>query len=418
MAEPLAADIQKRRLSISAPNINQSSPSKKRKASEAVQYTPDDTVVRWDQDDEQQNSALQLAWDQKMQEGTQYTSTKCYKEVHVLMISWDESSDDLKVQKEVDALADVFRGTYNFAVHPVSLRNNTNKLPRHQIHKHVVNFVYDYDSPRSLLIIYFAGHGTPGPIGGQLELHGNVDQFRAHRNKIIWNHTEVALRGTEGDVLQIFDCCYAGEMAHRGFGTRLYEYMAASSASETPAPGKKSFTCALIWALKKLSKDGRFTSSDLLRTIEHAPHFPRDQHPILSKPDGVHKEYIVLEPLSKGGSRSSPYPMLPASESDHSPPQDILTLRIIFENRPTVEMIEALGERTNDTVAHLSTSMDDFQVNRIMWGGLQSWSRDHRSWRRDPFVLAANQFLKLRRSPRPDIYVAPPERDAMEDSCT
>ena len=416
MAGAWAADMHKRRSSISS--VNPNSPNKKRKASEAVQYPPDETIVRWDQDYEKQNSDLQLAWDQKMLEGKQYTSTKCYKEVHVLMISWDEPSDDLKVQAEVKALGDVFRDIYNFSVHPVSLRNNTNKLPRHQIQKYVGDFVYDFDSPKSLLIVYFAGHGTPGLLGG-LELHGNIDQIRAHRNKIIWNHTEGALRGTEGDVLQIFDCCYAGEMAHRGFGTRLYEYLAATSAFETPGPGKTSFTCALIWALRRLSKDGRFTSSDLLRAIsQDAPHFPRDTNPVLSKPDGNHKEYIVLEPLSKGGSRSSPHPMLPSSESEHSPPQDILTLRIIFEKRPTVEMIKALGEQTNLIVDNLSLSMEDFQVNRIMWGGLQTWSPDHRSWTRDPIVVAANRFLMLRRSPRPVESCVTPERDALEDGCT
>ena len=181
----------------SARSTTPHNPNKKPRLVESAQYPKSSSIVRWDNDNEKQNSLMQLAWDKKMQEGKQYTSTKCYKEVHVLMISWEESSDDLKVKREVETLGNVFKEYYNFAVHPVLLRNNTNKLPRHQIQKYVGDFVYDYDSPKALLIVYFAGHGTPGDHSGELQLHGNVDQVRAHRNGIIWNHTEGALRGTE-----------------------------------------------------------------------------------------------------------------------------------------------------------------------------------------------------------------------------
>ena len=393
---------------------------KKPRTSNSVQHPPDGSIVRWDNDNEQQNSTLQLAWDRKMQEGKQYTSTKCYKEVHVLMISWDSESDDLKLKKEVQTLGAVFKDQYNFEVHPVYLMNNTPKLPRHQIQKHVADFVYEHDKPKALLIVYFAGHGTPGENSGELKLHGNVDQIRAHRNEIIWNHTEGALRGTEADVLQIFDCCYAGEMGHRGYGLRLFEYLAATSSFETPGPGTRSFTSALIWALKKLAKDGgRFTSSDLLRLItKDAPHFPRNQHPVLSKPDGNHSEFIVIEPLAKKGSKSSSplQALVPTNQAGHLQPQDVLTLRYVFETRPSVQMIETLGEHTNHIIEKLSCSMEDFRVNRIMYGGLQSFGRDHRGWTRDPIVIAANRFLMLRRSPKPNETSM--DESTYDDSCT
>ena len=206
---------------------------------------------------------------------------------------------------------------------------------------------------------------------------------------------------------------------NRGNGLRLFEYLAATSSYETPGPGRTSFTSALIFSLKKLAKErGRFTSSDLLRSItKDAPYFPKHQDPVLSKRDGNYKEFIVIEPLAKkGAGSSSPQPLLPTNQIEHSQPQDILTLRVVFENRPTKEMIEALGDHTNHIIEKLSLSMEDFRVNRIMYGGLQSFGRDHRSWTRDPMMIAANKFLMLRRSPK----ISEPSLDEPEygDRCT
>lgn len=37
---------------------------------------------------------------------------------------------------------------------------------------YVSQFLMDEDGPRKLLIVYYAGHGKPGPGPGQLELIG------------------------------------------------------------------------------------------------------------------------------------------------------------------------------------------------------------------------------------------------------
>ena len=207
-------------------------------------------------------------------------------------------------------------------------------------------------------------------------------------------------------------------MGHRGYGLRLFEYLAATSSFETPGPGKTSFTSALIFALKKLAKNGgRFTSSDLLRSITRdAPHFSKNQEPVLSKPDGNHSEFIVIEPLAKRGSGStSPQPPFSTKQTDHLPPQDILTLRVVFENRPTTDMIAALGDHMNHIIEKLSLNMENFRVNRIMYGGVQSFGRDHRSWTRDPMISAANRWLTITRSKSSEPLIDQP---TYEDSCT
>jgi len=40
-------------------------------------------------------------------------------------------------------------------------------------------------------------------------------------NEIVWNFAEAAFQGTHADVLEIFDCCYAGDLGRQGgFSTR------------------------------------------------------------------------------------------------------------------------------------------------------------------------------------------------------
>ena len=54
-------------------------------------------------------------------------------------------------------LAQVFRTKYNFKVDVKEMHNDIH--PQTQAFKHVSDFVYDEDGDRSLLIVYYAGHG-------------------------------------------------------------------------------------------------------------------------------------------------------------------------------------------------------------------------------------------------------------------
>lgn len=45
-------------------------------------------------------------------------------------------------------------------------------LAQVQLLSHISNFVLKEDGPHTLLIVYYAGHGTPGPSPGGLELSG------------------------------------------------------------------------------------------------------------------------------------------------------------------------------------------------------------------------------------------------------
>ena len=77
-----------------------------------------------------------------------------YAAVYVLLISW--LNDDLKVAVEVDHLAEIFSNAYGFLVERFFIPNDD---PDDSLAESLNSFVRNYQSPRSLLIVYYAGHG-------------------------------------------------------------------------------------------------------------------------------------------------------------------------------------------------------------------------------------------------------------------
>ncbi|KAL8950186.1 MAG: hypothetical protein Q9222_003764 [Ikaeria aurantiellina] len=81
-------------------------------------------AVDYDDDFEKANASLQVAWSGWMDENSHYKMSSFYKKVKCLMISWDKSCDDLHTEKE------------------------------------------------TLLLVYYAGHGSPKPSGDGITLTG------------------------------------------------------------------------------------------------------------------------------------------------------------------------------------------------------------------------------------------------------
>ena len=73
---------------------------------------------------------------------------------------------------KVDDLATLLQETYNYKVRNVRLKSNGNRLAQVQVNKIIADFVYEEDGPSTLLLVYYAGHGTPGHRQGSLELTG------------------------------------------------------------------------------------------------------------------------------------------------------------------------------------------------------------------------------------------------------
>ncbi|KAL8775027.1 MAG: hypothetical protein Q9209_000506 [Squamulea sp. 1 TL-2023] len=325
------------------------------------QHNKQASVVDYDDEDEQLNSDLQLVFDQNAQVGRQ--SSWLYEKVAVLLISWDGSCDDLNTEGEVDGLARMFRETYNYKVQNVKLNCNGCRLAQVQVNKRIADFVYDEDGPSTLLIVYYAGHG----LTKRSERSPTIEDPAT----VVWNFAEAALQQTKGDIFEIFDCCYAGDLGRgsggRGFGTRCFEFLGAtSSGATTKAPGKDSFSSGLIWALDVLAKESdRFTTSTLANKIREAPNFPKRQVPILyERNDLASLQRIVIAPLLKGDEAS----MAGLAEKYEMVPHQLwgfLDLRIGLERRPKRTEIEKFAKDVS--VMMQSTEL---KVRHVKWGGL------------------------------------------------
>lgn len=108
------------------------------------------------------NARLQLVFDNELKDlsGT----GRPHKACAVLMISWDDELDDLGTSKEINELGEIFEDLFNFKVVKKRILKD-HRSPQVQVQKILGDFVYDYDSPVTLLIVYYAGHGIPGERG-------------------------------------------------------------------------------------------------------------------------------------------------------------------------------------------------------------------------------------------------------------
>jgi hypothetical protein len=62
----------------------------------------DQSIVPYQDNEEQENSRLQCLWNKQMESA--YKNPSGYREVSVLLISWDDELDDLNTKDEVTML--------------------------------------------------------------------------------------------------------------------------------------------------------------------------------------------------------------------------------------------------------------------------------------------------------------------------
>ncbi|KAL8710279.1 MAG: hypothetical protein Q9220_005049 [cf. Caloplaca sp. 1 TL-2023] len=330
-------------------------------------------AVDYDDEFEKANASLQVAWSAWMDENSHYKTSSFYKKVKCLMISWDKSCDDLHTEKEARYAPPEIQASHQ------------------QVLKHISDFLYEEDAYQTLLLVYYAGHGSPKPSGDGITLTGmrNHTDHPEELNEVVWGPIEDNFQHTKGDVLEIFDCCYAGDLGRtrQPWSTRSFEFLGAcSSGNVTLSPGEESFTTALIWALGRLlDEQTRFTVSELSCKIRNAPGFPRDQVPV-QLDRGVHAiQRIMLAPL--------PEPSNDAEQHTPEPPsreaQGLLNLNFFLDEPPTKPTIKKFAQA-------LSRFMwqEKMPVNNIVWGGLTSWDGTQPSARVNAQKLAAAKMFQ------------------------
>lgn len=77
-----------------------------------------------------------------------------YDEAHVLFLSWMD--DLLGVSKEIAELRDVFRQSYHYNTEEWHIPSNRS---HNALVKHMSEFLDAHEDRKTLLIVYYAGHG-------------------------------------------------------------------------------------------------------------------------------------------------------------------------------------------------------------------------------------------------------------------
>ncbi|KAI8932733.1 hypothetical protein NX059_010224 [Plenodomus lindquistii] len=225
--------------------------------------------------DDQHETRLQKRWDQSI--ALHMDLPDGYRDVHVLMVKWEDSIDQLNVRPEVDALANVFRDIFLFDVKEVQLGP---KKSQHQLDMEITSWIYANDSVGSLLIVYYAGHGVYDEKAKALEIcPDNLGTYQS----VSWTRSEKPFIETvESDVFLIMDCCYASDMLRNVAEVgRTFEMLTASHIGQTTCqPGPNSFTTCLIKHLKELANESErshFTTLDIHQRMQRE----RDEPPAL-----------------------------------------------------------------------------------------------------------------------------------------
>lgn len=154
--------------------------------------------VQYEDNIEKDNDDLRNVFNDHMEKAGHYKTSSFYKKVKCLLISWDDDYDDLNTGPEVgffhrnsnsrltvqvDRLANVLEKQMHFKVTRARLTNdaaNDGNHPAHlQVVRQIINFIWVEDGPQTLLLFYYAGHGSPKSMrdgSDGLTLTGSVHQ--------------------------------------------------------------------------------------------------------------------------------------------------------------------------------------------------------------------------------------------------
>lgn len=138
-----------------------------------VSVSSEEAVVSDEPGDEVDESKLQVLWSEIMDKG-RYKNSSRYKKAAVLLLCWDDHSNDLNTKGEVEGLKSVFEKQFRYIAKIEYLQNRSESNLQVQVNCIVASFVKAHDGPHTLLIVYYAGHGKPGSAHGDLECFGSA----------------------------------------------------------------------------------------------------------------------------------------------------------------------------------------------------------------------------------------------------
>ena len=126
-------------------------------------------TVEYDSKEEISHSQYQVQWSETMDQG-HFQASALYKKIEVLMLHWGVENDDLGVAAEVNSLKAVFEEKFKYNVQ-VEQMATTEDLEV-DMNALISQWTREHNKPETLLIVYYAGHGRPGLVPGELRFHG------------------------------------------------------------------------------------------------------------------------------------------------------------------------------------------------------------------------------------------------------
>ena len=131
----------------------------------------DASIVDYRLKDEVFDSECQVLWSNTMDKG-QYKIPSTYKKIEALLLCWEPASDDLDIDDEVDRFKALLEKKFHYNVDVEKIGSKSPKKLQVQVNSRVARYMKDHDGPKTLIIVYYAGHGKPGDQYGHLELFG------------------------------------------------------------------------------------------------------------------------------------------------------------------------------------------------------------------------------------------------------
>ncbi|KAL5121024.1 hypothetical protein ACEQ8H_000873 [Pleosporales sp. CAS-2024a] len=367
----------------------------------STQLVEQPTPTSQDVQEQEHAEEMQRWWNNEMKKHMDQPDG--YAKVAVLLIKWADDLDELKTRKETLELEALFRDRFHYDTRLIEL--NVAKSAQLQLDKHVGDFLYDFDGPHNLLIVYYTGHGLFHDDKKFLEFSACNDPLicrgliTSRDAKANWNKVEDRLRdvAVESDVLTILDTCYASNLVKKSAKpeAKKFELVAASAINEgTAAPGEHSFTRAFIDGVNELLNDHLepISTFRLVQSINLNKN--RDASPAQVWARGQYTDQrILLTPLKKQESDS------PKPAKFRSTPGGYLTLKLgLRDAKLNKEQIEYMAKTLSNALLNKAL----IGLKQVEWMGMEPAPPIHHFDRVALVMYAATQWKKVIRDRKQD----------------
>ncbi|KAF2110666.1 hypothetical protein BDV96DRAFT_650775 [Lophiotrema nucula] len=199
-----------------------------------------------------------------------------YLSIRVLILEWDRNDPELQVEWEIAELERIFKDIFDFDVRRVKMRSG-NPEGDLSIAINTIN-AEDIRDP-SLLIMFYTGHGVETWSSENARFEVILARDRNSPIHANWSSTVLtSYREAHGDVLLIFDCCFAGNLLHCLQDTAVPFFNGARNVQAIVAAKAQNYawkafegalTRLLIEALQSLSR-ATFSPAELFARIDQS----------------------------------------------------------------------------------------------------------------------------------------------------